>query len=375
MSLLGIISGRRSGYNVWKLVNRRIFAGKKTMAQPFQIISDIDKTYLDTAFETFSGLAKIAIETADEKKSIDGARYFLRHLKWDVDCHDSGQTAEVPLHFVSSSPPQLRQVLEEKISMDGLTWASDSFKDQIYNLKKGKISLLKHQVGYKMASILSLCAKFHEPKKILLIGDNAETDPYIYMLIKGFLTKQIDEQECIQLLGKLDVSKKIGDQIFHELENPRFLSDVPILIRKIKGKPSGVPTEFKNQIFYFEDYFQASIISHSLGLINLHSLLNILVGMHNFHNYQIQRGFRFLKFYIEENNLNDEFAQVFERDLRLKKIFKKIEVHDETNNLIKNDIDLVLFIKNNVQKTIVPMCDQKTFSNAFRNWLANNDEI
>ena len=172
MGLLSSVLGGRSGYDVWKLVNRSIFASDRELSNPVQIICDIDKTYLDTAFESVGGLAKIALESADNKRSIVGAREFLRHLKWETkpaagaeDSQDQVASADASLHFVSSSPPQLRKVLREKIALDGLSWSSDSFKDQMYNIKSGKFFLLKHQVSYKLASILSLCCQLEKSSK------------------------------------------------------------------------------------------------------------------------------------------------------------------------------------------------------------------
>ena len=65
MSLISRVLGMRGDYNVWNLVNRRIFATDSELANSLQIICDIDKTYLDTAFETVGGMAKIALESAD----------------------------------------------------------------------------------------------------------------------------------------------------------------------------------------------------------------------------------------------------------------------------------------------------------------------
>lgn len=283
MGLFDIFSRRRIRYNVWSLVNRRVFTFGNELGQPVQIISDIDKTYLDTAFESLGGLAKIALETADEKKSIEGARDFLRHLKWGSVKEETTISNLVPLHFVSSSPPQLRSVLEEKISMDGLKWSSDSFKDQIYNIKKGKLNLLKHQVSYKMASILSLCSQFTGLEKLLLIGDNAETDPYIYFLVKFLLSGDLSQSEVISLLTFLNVPEKIGKQIFEKCGEIPQCSNVDILIRKIPGKSASVPKEIRECLNYFDDYTQASVYAHGLGYLSLESVFETIISYHNFY--------------------------------------------------------------------------------------------
>ena len=41
------------------------------------IICDIDKTYLETEYDSFVKLAKIAFQTAEDKKTVIGAKNFL----------------------------------------------------------------------------------------------------------------------------------------------------------------------------------------------------------------------------------------------------------------------------------------------------------
>ena len=257
-------------YNVWKLVNREIFADEAQWNHPLQIICDIDKTYLETNYETMRDMARILFETAMDKKTVDGAHEFLRALKFQNHPHILKDGVSIPLHFVSSSPPQLRAVLEHKIGMDHLCCASNSFKDQIYNLKKAKLSLLKHQVAYKVAAILSLCELCTKLEHLILIGDNAESDPYIYTLVKYILTSRLSLAHSISCLGYLGVPEDTAAEIFARLnifENNKPSPQVIIAIRRVYPTKNDQNFSLARDIFWFEHYLHLTFIFHHLGYI------------------------------------------------------------------------------------------------------------
>ncbi len=171
-------------YDLGRLVDRRQCDGRmvgEVAAPPFDIICDIDKTYLETEFASVVDLARTAMEDARDKITVFGAREVLLAARWARGVPPNG------LHFVSSSPPQLRRVLESKLVLDGLDWTSDTFKNQAYNLQKRRLGLLRHHVAYKTLAILTIMAKRDEGKKsvgeggrFVMIGDNAESDPLVY---------------------------------------------------------------------------------------------------------------------------------------------------------------------------------------------------
>jgi hypothetical protein len=113
-----LISGFRrplSGiYNLWRLVDSRFFERELTRPGLQHIICDIDKTYLETDFDTLLKIAKIAFEDAHDKITVQGASEVLLAARWGLmNVPLTGdQPFPRPLHFVSSSPPQLRSVLE-----------------------------------------------------------------------------------------------------------------------------------------------------------------------------------------------------------------------------------------------------------------------
>ena len=106
------------------------------------VICDIDKTYLNTKFSTWRGLARIPFEWAIDKRPIPGMVPLLRGLRRGLD---TGHSAH-PLFFVSGSPPELRGEIERRMVMDVVEFDGFLFKDQIGCIKRGRVRALTQQV-------------------------------------------------------------------------------------------------------------------------------------------------------------------------------------------------------------------------------------
>lgn len=275
---------QKSSYEIWKLVNQRIFIDEKGFCHPLQIICDIDKTYLETRFESLAMIAKIALETSEDKVTVKGADVALSWLRWGNPDELTGFSVDqvIPLHFVSSSPPQLRRILEEKLMFDGLLWSSDTFKDQAYNLMKGKFKLLKHQIPYKVAAILSLIARMRDETRIILIGDNAESDPMIYQSISLLLSGKLSKQEFIQILQVMGVAPDQTKEILSQIVDlPRGIT-TSIFIRRLENhehRPS--PIGGDSAIYYFDHYLELSLQCLNLKLMDPREPFRLMQALHN----------------------------------------------------------------------------------------------
>jgi len=275
---------RDSSYQIWKLVNQRIFLDDMGFCHPIQVICDIDKTYLETKFESIAMMAKIALESSEDKITVQGAQVLLNWLRWGEPDDLAGFSLDqiVPLHFVSSSPPQLRRTLEEKLMFDGLLWSSDTFKDQAYNIFKGKFKLLKHQVAYKVAAILSLVARMKDDSHILFIGDNAESDPMIYQSISLLLTGMITESEFVDMLSCLGVRPNQTRDILDRIgEMPRQVK-VSILIRRLESYPhSPSPIGGPVAIYYYDHYLELAVHLMCQNLLDPRNPFKLMKEFHN----------------------------------------------------------------------------------------------
>ncbi len=148
------------------------------------LLWDIDKTYLDTEFSSWRGLLAIPFEFAIDKRTIPGSVPLLRALRRGPGEH----SAIVPLYFVSGSPPQLRRVIERRMTLDGVDFDGITFKDQWALLVKGRLSEIRAQIGYKLAALLLYRREIPSRAKWLCFGDDVESDAVVFGLFAEVCT-------------------------------------------------------------------------------------------------------------------------------------------------------------------------------------------
>ena len=153
---------------------------------------DLDKTYLETDFDSVRGLVKTALEPAVNKRAVPGAKALLNAIAQD----NPGSKIVI----LSGSPTQMRQVLEEKLRLDGVRFDELRLKDNLGNLRRGRLRAVSHQMGYKLPALLQgrvgARAVVHET----LFGDDAEQDALVYALYADLVSGLVDETECAEIL-------------------------------------------------------------------------------------------------------------------------------------------------------------------------------
>jgi hypothetical protein len=265
--LLSTLSkGSHTNYNLWKLVDTRSYECLPHIPT-HHILCDIDKTYLETRFETLLGMAKIAFETSTDKVTVAGAAELLQAIRWGILCGVEGDLLSSPrgLHFISSSPPQLREVLEHKFALDGLDWSSDTFKNQMYNLKRGRFHQVKQQVAYKMAAIVSRIHTFETPCLLSCLGDSAELDAYIYVGLHLCLSRQLSETGLQRYLEFANVEPPIAKELARVAQTLPQHRVQGIWIRTLHNYTFPLPVEFESLVRPFTSYFEVGVDWLSLG--------------------------------------------------------------------------------------------------------------
>lgn len=157
---------------------------------------DIDKTYLETDFESLSGLWKAATEEAEEKKTTDGV-VTLVHALQDIN--------DARMVFLSGSPKQMRSVLLEKFSLDGVDVDDIILKDSLGAIAKGRFSDVKNQFGHKLPSLLEHRLTIQDlscGQVEYLFGDDVEQDALIYLTYQLILNGQLQWKEVKRLMRK-----------------------------------------------------------------------------------------------------------------------------------------------------------------------------
>lgn len=272
--LLKSLTRAPDAYRVGRLIDQR----RRENAWPRgarHLVCDIDKTYLETEFESFVRMARIAFEAAADKVTVAGASDVLLAARWgDLTApFASGVVGEAqtawprPLHFVSSSPPQLRAVLEEKLMMDGLDWSSDTFKDQAYNLRMRRMDLLRQHVGYKSLAILRLVVAAGENARFCLIGDNAESDGYVYCGIKLFVEGRLGATAYRAYLEAAGVEPQAAQDLVAEIVIPTGAAVDAILIRNVPGYAFQREAPLTDPVQTFDNFYQAGLLLGVHGII------------------------------------------------------------------------------------------------------------
>lgn len=285
---------RQNKYSLDRLIDRRVWDRRffsETTDPQFDIICDIDKTYLETEFDTVADIARTAFENAADKVTVFGATEVLLAARWGSGSPPNG------LHFVSSSPPQLRKVLETKLMKDGLDWTSDTFKNQAYNIRKRRLALLRNHVAYKTLAILTVVAartaesaagKSGKSGQFVMIGDNAESDPVVYSGVARLLEGHLTADDFEKYLAKAGASAEEVGQIMPTAIKVVGVGKVAgIFIREVpmgrKHKPFRQLAGEEPTIYPFVSWYDVAIGLTDIGVIPLNPriLYEIGLALHN----------------------------------------------------------------------------------------------
>lgn len=303
--LLGM---NRDSYQLQALVSSRAIEPTLSLALKTHVVCDIDKTYIETEFESWVKMARIPFERPHEKITVAGASEVLQELRWSaVKEADSPRdlTPNVGLHFVSSSPPQLRAALEGKLVLDNLDWTSDTFKNQSYNLRMARIDLLRHHIAYKTKAILDVVKRIPESSEIWLIGDNAEYDGFIYMGVKLFLDRVISVNGLGEWMAASQVEKVVMDQVLASVSDvqERGSKVKGILIRRLPNYPLVEVKPCSQDMYMFDSWLQVAWIWMLEQVISQKSLWKLVRSFHNVHGVSLPHVMSCLSPWISDETL------------------------------------------------------------------------
>ncbi len=173
---------------------------------------DIDKTYLDTRFETVGGLISTLFDFAIDKVNISGMDYLLKGVRRNNDTING-------IYFISASPKEMKNIITKKLTLDGVQFDGICLRDQLYYMKKLKFKALKRPFSFKLLALLTYNSLLPEGLNYVLIGDNTESDAYIYKTFKEILeTKKINVEKLRNFIkeeGEIKEILNFHDKIKH----------------------------------------------------------------------------------------------------------------------------------------------------------------
>ncbi|MBP1684621.1 MAG: hypothetical protein H6Q33_764 [Deltaproteobacteria bacterium] len=162
---------------------------------------DLDKTYLQTDFDSLRGLVRVPFEKPQDKVAVPGVVPLIRGLR------DAATEAgrEVQIYFISASPAQLAKAIKQKLALDGIEYDGIVFKDQLGHLVRGHFRSLREHVGFKLTELLKSRRTVPAASREILFGDDWESDPIIYSLYADILAGRIDGEELGEVLRVIGV--------------------------------------------------------------------------------------------------------------------------------------------------------------------------
>ncbi|XXF75938.1 hypothetical protein P2318_23150 [Myxococcaceae bacterium GXIMD 01537] len=232
---------------------------------------DLDKTYLQTEFDSLRDLLRTAFQKAHEKTAVPGASALIRELAANGDSR---------LCIVSGSPKQMRAVLEEKLKLDGVHWDEFVLKDNVGNLLRGRFRALRGQVGYKLPAILE--SRLHAPVEAeeVLFGDDAEADAFIYSLYADLVAGRVDERVLTQVLEAGGVYPDDVERVQKAWKAIPVADPVRrIFIHLDRLTPPAQFTRYGPRVVPVFNYFQAALVLLADGHLTAPQVIKIAVEM------------------------------------------------------------------------------------------------
>lgn len=213
---------------------------------------DLDKTYLQTDFDSFRQLVKTALQKAHEKKAVPGAAALIREL------HSNGNTK---LCIVSGSPTQMRTVLAEKLKLDGVEFDELVLKDNLRNLVRGRFKALRGQVGYKLPVLLESRSRALTDSEEVLFGDDAEADAFIYSLYADMVARRVSEPVVHRVLEAAEVYPDDIERVIAQWKLIPIADPVRrIFINLDRLTPPAYFQRYGPRVVPIFNYFQAALV-------------------------------------------------------------------------------------------------------------------
>ncbi len=214
---------------------------------------DLDKTYLDTDFDSVLGLLRTAIQRPADKANIPGSSELLRELR-------VAAAGNAMIYFISGSPRQMRGVLVEKLKLDGIHFDGFILKDNLNNLLRMRFRAIKEQVGYKLPALLTARIGAPEGSRETLFGDDAERDALVYSLYADLLARRVDIHtlhRVLDLAGVYPDSREAIEDALGKL--PRQDPVQRIIIHLDRKSPPMHFDVYGPRVVPVYNYFQAAL--------------------------------------------------------------------------------------------------------------------
>ena len=242
---------------------------------------DLDKTYLQTEFDSIRDLIRTALQKPEDKMTVPGAVPLLREIKRPSD---EGLSL---LTFISGSPTQMRSVLEKKFELDGIRPDAFVLKPTLENILKGRFKAVRGQVGYKLEALLRVRAESpHDRVPETLFGDDAEQDAFIYSVYADLVSGELGLDVLRDILVEAEVYSATMDKIMRYGAHLQPVGHVDrIFINLDRRSPPGRFLTLGPRVVPIVNYFQAALVLYADTTFTMQNLIRVAGGMLAEHDY------------------------------------------------------------------------------------------
>tara|TARA_X000000950_G_scaffold221008_1_gene266204 strand:- start:921 stop:1874 length:954 start_codon:yes stop_codon:yes gene_type:complete len=236
------------------------FSPENLNAEKKVLITDFDKTLVDTKYSTIKEIFKSLTSPVSDFPNIDTSLEKVE--KYIKDGHQP--------FILSSSPHFYENTIKEWLKKNHLEIKNIFLKDyrQFFSLSPTDLIFkdVKAHGVHKLAQLLNIILMTDLPREIILIGDNSESDPVIYSITKYILSNHFNPDEIWGLIRDLNSFKLNNTQSLKILNRLYLLknlidqkgrnTEVKIYIRKVPGVSSKSLPPFlsktMNQIEFYD---------------------------------------------------------------------------------------------------------------------------
>ena len=238
----------------------------------------------------------------------------------------------------------MRNVIEKKMSLDGISYDGIAFKDNLKNIYKWKFKKIKEQIGYKLKELLKLKSTLSPDCREYLFGDNFENDPLIYSLYSDICSQQLTHDELKKIFEKYKVHPEDQEIIFSLIPKLSFSDSVEkIFIHLVKKADVQSLARFGTKVIPTANSFQAALALYDAGLIYRNSVIHVAEDLYN--------NFRFSQVDIA-HSLLDSYERSLIGESTLVKLVDPLKAYD----LIGADfgISKIKTLWESLKKKIIP---------------------
>jgi hypothetical protein len=233
---------------------------------------DLDKTYLRSDFDSLRQLVRTAFESAEDKVDLPGVAELIKAIKAAGERH--GRPTLV--HFVSASPPQIGKAIRAKLALDGVPYDHIVFKNQLENLRRGKLRNLREHVGFKLVELLRGRLAVPAEARELLFGDDWESDSLIYSLYADLLAGRLTAERIVPVLQRLRVDPSLVTEITALAAGAAGLDKVErIFINLERRTPPATFRLFGPRVVPTFNYFQTAAVLAGAGHLDVEDVARV----------------------------------------------------------------------------------------------------